>query len=123
MTGSESESKSEVKIRIRIWLGKRLGSEQIRIRMRNTGSRTDRNRFLLSPLAFLVSYYLNLSLCPFSSGGVGSSKCNMIPAYSNGNGETCQCWHDEIAALAVFILHLELHPLLWETSKWKLETD
>jgi hypothetical protein len=31
--------------------------------------------------------------------------------------------YDEIAELAAFLLHLELHLLLWETDQWKIEAS
>jgi hypothetical protein len=40
---------------------------------------------------------------------------------SNGNRDNGLCFYDEIAAVAVFLLHLELLPLPLETSRVKLE--
>jgi hypothetical protein len=43
---------------------------------------------------------------------------------AKAKGEICQYWYDEISALAIFLLHIELLPqysTLSETGKWKLE--
>jgi hypothetical protein len=37
---------------------------------------------------------------------------------SQGYGRLWQCWYDEIAAMAIFLTHLELFLPLLESGKW-----
>jgi hypothetical protein len=41
--------------------------------------------------------------------------------FSKSEGEISQCWCDEIIALVVFRLHLDIRLLPQESNKWKLK--